>query len=240
MPLPAFVIPAIMAGAGALGGIGRGRGQQNNTTTSETSQDVTNTGTSSSTAIGGIAPEFQAFAEQLMQALSGSMGTNQLNPALLDQQELGSRDVVNQQSNRLFDMLRQQTLAKGLGSSGASESLARGIAEGARGTGLRDVSMNFGAQRFQMPIQQEQIDNSQMQRALSLFGLLPRSQSTTGETSNVMNMTGTTTGNQNMQASPGFFGTLMNMIAGGGIGLQQGINFNNSRNASGSGNTIHV
>lgn len=241
--MPAFLAPLIMGGVSALGGLfgNKNKQQQESQQNSQSQATTSSTGTSQNvfdqTSTQGFNPQFQGTADDILSGIFSRMGPQALNPEELRTQELVERQRVNRLADQVFGSARGGMFSRGLASSPSGEGLSRGLAEMFRGSGILDVAGKFAQRRFELPIQQEALNNQQRSSLLSLFNMLPRSTQTSGtsNTTNTQNsttnQTGSSTGMSNATNRSG--NPIMNAIAGGLTGFGQAGGFNNIPGLSG-------
>ena len=226
MPFP--LIPLAIGGLSALGGLFGNRNRQNteSSSTGQTSSTGTNQSTFDQTTTQGFAPGFEGTANQVLQNLFSTLGPTALNPDLLNTQELVAKQRVNQQADRLFGNLRGDAFSKGLQFSPSSEGFARGLSEMFRGQGISDVAGNFAQRRFELPIQQANLNAQRNAQLAQIFGLLPRTSTSTGSSGSEFNQTGTSSQTGSSQTTSRQGNPIINAISGGlgGFGMAGGFN----------------
>lgn len=226
MPFP--LIPLLFGGASALGGLFGGKDkQQSQTQFSNAGTQMGTVGDNFSQATTqGFAPGYAGISGDLINRLFGTFGGGNLDVSQLKRSELADKNQANQLAQQLFNSIRGSNASRGLAYSPSSEGLARGLSEGFRGSSLLDATRNYAQQLFQAPLLQEQLDSSRRGGLLNLFNALPRTQTSTGDSTRTTDLRTTQSGTQSGTSTGKSGNPIINAISGGlgGFGLAGGFN----------------
>lgn len=229
-----FALPLLLGGLGALGGA-----KKNKVTSEQSNKSVFNRTDSSDfnrTSEGGFG-DFDPIAQNIIQTILGSFGGGNLDPNQLNVIEQVLKGGANRRANQLNQDLVSRNLVRGLGDSQGAQQAALGFSDAFRGQQLGDISANIAQQRFQLPIQQEQIDASQRSGLSSLLSLIPQTRTETGSSTGVSSGTSSGTSTGVNSAGGGLSGAIAGGIGGFDIGNKIGQNLGLNPIFGGSGNT---
>lgn len=170
MPFP--FVPLILGGLSALSGVLSNRGQKAQQDQQRTT-NTTQSGTSSvidNPLLPGDAGGLRASL--INNFLNQANNPAQIDPNLINQQEL----IARQQAERNADSLRERLIANITGrglSSSAANPLALGLSEMFRGQGISDVAGQFANTRLQLPGLNQSLALQPLQAGASFLSSLP-------------------------------------------------------------------
>ena len=201
--LPAWVGPAIGIGGAAASAIGSAVGGSEGARTQTQQQTGTQTGTMAQTITPTLSPASQALQDLLVQQYTGRLGEGL--PAGFEQRGVSAINQTFQPGLAgIESMLAQRGLS---GSPVAANVLGQ--------ANIRRLG-EIGSFRAGIPALEEQLTSQRLRDLSALFGIMPRGQTVTGET------TGTTAGSGEFVYPGSALGSGLQDI-GGTLGLFAGL-----------------